>query len=97
MNFNFYFFCKKYFKDHKLNTAESYNSTYRENFTYITATIGQVTNVIMNLVNILVHFGGSPKKRMPYCFGIALSVILFHIIMTAVDSSSCKMKLFMNY
>ncbi len=45
-----------------LNTTESANSTYRAIFTFFAGTllvrIGYVTNVAVNLLNILVAFGG---------------------------------------
>jgi hypothetical protein len=47
-----------YFVDYKLDTNTSRNATYREDFTFYVGLVGQVTNVVMNLVNILITFGG---------------------------------------
>ncbi len=47
-----------YFVDYKLDTNSSRNSTYRNDFTFYVGIVGQVTNVAMNLVNILISFGG---------------------------------------
>ena len=81
---------KKYFVKYKLNTNESYNATYRSNFTYYVGIVGQTTNVIMNLFNILVSFGGNPKKRIPYTLLLCSAVIIFQVILAIVDSSTCN-------
>lgn len=77
-----------YFKNYKLNTTESYNTTYREKFTFITGMIGQVTNVIMNMINVFIACGGDPKKRVPWTIAISSSVMIFHIILAAINSES---------
>jgi len=84
---NIFITATDYFVKFKLNTNESANSTYRNNFVFAVGTVGQFTNVAMNLFNILVVFGGNPKNRIPYTLVLCSVVILFHVAMAIVDSS----------
>ncbi|CAF0906783.1 unnamed protein product [Brachionus calyciflorus] len=77
-----------YFVDYKLNTtALNETSTYRTDFGFYITNLGQLTNVIMNLVNIFISFGGNPKNRIPYTLLLCSGVILFHIGLAVIDSS----------
>jgi equilibrative nucleoside transporter 1/2/3 len=91
---NIFITATSYFVDYKLNTTESYNSTYRNDFTFYVGVVGQTTNVIMNLINILVTFGGNPKNRIPYTFILCSLVIIFHVILAIVDSSAWPLTFF---
>ena len=54
-----FFFCYfKYFVNYKLNTNESMSAWYRNDFTFYVGIVGQTTNVLMNLINICISFGG---------------------------------------
>jgi equilibrative nucleoside transporter 1/2/3 len=55
---NIFITATSYFVDYKLNTNTSMNATYRNDFTFYVGIIGQSTNVLMNLLNICVSFGG---------------------------------------
>jgi hypothetical protein len=55
---NIFITATDYFVNYKLNTTSSQNATYRGDFTFYVGLVGQVTNVVMNLVNILISFGG---------------------------------------
>lgn len=83
-----------YFTQYKLNTNESANATYRLDFTLIVGSIGQSTNVLMNIINILVNFGGNPKNRIPYALLICAASIFFHIVLAIVDSSTWPLTFF---
>ena len=48
----------KYFVSYKLNTTASQNATYPQNFVFAVGTLGQLTGLIMNLMNMLIVFGG---------------------------------------
>lgn len=71
-----------------MNTNETVNATYPGNFVFAVGTVGQVTNVIMNLINIFISFGGNPKNRIPYTLVLCAIVILFHVAMAIVDSQA---------
>lgn len=90
---NVFITAENYFK-FKLDTNQSANATYNENFTFIVGTIGQTTNVIMNIFNILVTFGGNPKNRIPYTILISAACIFFHIILAMIDSSTWPLTFF---
>jgi len=47
-----------------------------------------LTNVLMNLINILVSFGGNPKNRIPYTIVLSSAVVLFHAVLAVIDSST---------
>lgn len=91
---NIFITATSYFVDFKLNTNQSYNATYRTDFTFYIGVIGQTTNVIMNLFNILVTFGGNPKNRIPYTILLCSAVIIFHVILAIVDSSEWPLAFF---
>jgi solute carrier family 29 (equilibrative nucleoside transporter), member 1/2/3 len=91
---NIFITATSYFVDFKLNTNQSYNATYRKDFTFYIGIIGQTTNVFMNLLNILVTFGGNPKNRIPYTFILCSVVIIFHVALAIVDSSSWPLAFF---
>jgi equilibrative nucleoside transporter 1/2/3 len=91
---NIFITATSYFVDFKLNTNESYNATYRKDFTFYIGIIGQTTNVLMNLLNILVSFGGNPKNRIPYTIILCSIVIIFHVALAIVDSSSWPLAFF---
>lgn len=91
---NVFINAEDYFIKYKLNTPASYNSTYRINFTIIVGSIGQYTNVLVNIFNILVTFGGNPKKRVPYTLLVSSACVFFHIILANVDSSAWPGKFF---
>lgn len=55
---NIFITATDYFVQYKLNTTESFNTTYQKNFTLYVGIIGQTTNVIMNLFNIMISLGG---------------------------------------
>jgi equilibrative nucleoside transporter 1/2/3 len=55
---NIFITATSYFVDYKLNTNTSMNATYRQDFTFYVGIIGQSTNVLMNLLNICISFGG---------------------------------------
>lgn len=55
---NIFITATDYFVSYKLNTTESANASYPGNFVFAVGTVGQVTNVLMNLVNIFIPFGG---------------------------------------
>lgn len=84
---NIFITATDYFVKYKLNTNESANATYTNNFVFAVGTVGQITNVVMNLINILIVFGGNPKNRIPYTLVLCSVVILFHVAMAIVDSS----------
>jgi len=48
----------KYFVSYKINTTASQNATYPDNFVFAVGTLGQLTGLIMNLINMLIVFGG---------------------------------------
>ncbi len=51
-------FILKYFVSYKLNTTSSQNASYPQNFVFAVGTLGQLTGLIMNLMNMLIVFGG---------------------------------------
>ena len=91
---NIFITATSYFIDFKLNTNESFNATYRTDFTFYVGVVGQTTNVIINLINILVTFGGNPKNRIPYTFILCSLVIIFHVILAIIDSSTWPLAFF---
>lgn len=91
---NVFITAEDYFVKYKLNVNASVNATYRTNFTFIVGSIGQFTNVIMNIFNILVTFGGNPKNRIPYTVLLSALCILFHIILAIIDSSTWPLTFF---
>lgn len=91
---NVFITAEDYFVKYKLNTNTSRNATYRTNFTFIVGSLGQFTNVIMNIFNILVTFGGNPKNRIPYTVLLSAACILFHIILAIIDSSTWPLTFF---
>lgn len=91
---NVFINAEDYFVKYKLNTTESYNATYRTNFTFIVGSIGQFTNVVMNIFNIAVTFGGNPKNRIPYTLLLSAACIFFHIILAIIDSSEWPLTFF---
>lgn len=79
---------ESYFTQYKLNTSISFNETYRRDFTLIVGTIGQSTNVLMNVFNIVVNLGGNAKNRIPYALLICAASIFFQIVLAMIDSST---------
>lgn len=55
---NVFITASDYFVDYKLNTTASQNASYPRNFLFAVGTVGQVTNVLMNLMNIFISLGG---------------------------------------
>lgn len=76
-----------YFTEYKLNTNTTFNSAIRKDFSFYIGNLGQLTNVLMNLVNIFINFGGNPKNRIPYTLLLCSGVVLFHIGLAIIDSS----------
>lgn len=91
---NVFITAEDYFVKYKLDVNGSRNATYRTNFTFIVGSIGQFTNVIMNIVNILFTFGGNPKARIPYTVILSAICIFFHIVLAIVDSSTWPLTFF---
>lgn len=91
---NVFITAEDYFVKYKLNTNISANATYRRDFTFIVGSIGQGTNVVMNIFNILITFGGNPKNRIPYTVLLSAACILFHIILAIIDSSTWPLTFF---
>ena len=77
---NIFITATSYFVDYKLNTTETNVSTwYRKDFTYWTGIIGQATNVLMNLINIIISIkfsssGGYFKEE---------NTVAFHMLIYA--------------
>ena len=63
-------FFQKYFVDYKLNVSGSFNASYRSDFVFYIGTIGQTTNVLMNVANIFARFGGFNSTRLPHVYQI---------------------------
>lgn len=92
---NIFITATDYFVKFKLNDTEhGKNAYYTQNFTFIVGLVGQMTNVIMNLVNILATFGGNPKKRIPWTVMLCAIVIVFQIALAIVDSSKWPLTFF---
>lgn len=91
---NIFITATDYFVDYKLNTTASMNETYRQDFTFYVGVIGQTTNVIMNFVNIIVSFGGNPKRRIPWSIMLCSVVIVFHVVLAILDSSEWPLMFF---
>ncbi|RNA20727.1 equilibrative nucleoside transporter 1-like [Brachionus plicatilis] len=85
---NVFITATSYFIDYKLNSTNlDPNSTYIKDFEFYISNIGQITNVLMNFVNIFISFGGNPKNRIPYTLIVCSLVLLYHIGLAIVDSS----------
>jgi equilibrative nucleoside transporter 1/2/3 len=91
---NVFITAEDYFVKYKLNTNASRNASYATNFTLIVGSIGQFTNVIMNIFNILVTFGGNPKNRIPYTILLSAACIFFHIVLAIIDSEAWPLTFF---
>ena len=70
------------------------NETYTTQFPLIVGLLGQGTNVLMNVINIVFSFGGNPKNRIPYALLICAASMFFHIILAIVDSSTWPLTFF---
>jgi len=83
-----------YFVDYKLNTNETFNTTYQIKFTFYVGIVSQTTNVLMNLFNIIISLGGNPKNRIPYTVMLCAAAIVFHIFMAIIESQSWPIEFF---
>jgi solute carrier family 29 (equilibrative nucleoside transporter), member 1/2/3 len=91
---NIFITANDYFVNEKLNTTESFNSTYRTNFTFITGIVGQTTNVIVIFLCTFVPIRGNLQKKIPYTIFVVSILIFLQVIFAIIDSSDWPLGFF---
>lgn len=91
---NIFITANDYFVNEKLNTSVSFNSTYRNKFTFITAIIGQTTNLIVIFLCTFFPILGNLQKKIPYTVLVAALLILFQMILAIIDTSEWPLGFF---
>lgn len=91
---NVFINAEDYFVKYKLDVNGSRNASYRTDFTFIVGSIGQSTNVLMNVFNIMISFGGNPKNRIPYTILLSAACIFLHVILAIIDTSTWPLQFF---
>lgn len=81
---NVFITVEDYFVNHKLNGSGP--SIYRNNFILIIGSLGQFTNVMINMLNIIFTYNNS-NRRIPYSILAAILCITCHIILAFFDST----------
>lgn len=82
-----------YYTDYKFGAPELADKFYKKNFLFLISMFGQISNVIMNAVNMFVRTG-NPKARMPYAIMLCAMVLTATVVLAIIDTSSWPYEFF---